>query len=122
MADKRQSPSSAPPVRPHPLANEMVDRGASPRPEPKRGPNEPLLPRSERRVAGSILVVGLLLAVVGIVIASLLFKTTGLVISSIVFIVLIGLLFLWPVLAAHTVKEEQDAQAARAAHRNPRAP
>jgi hypothetical protein len=98
-------------VRPHPLSNDMAKaRDLTPKAGPRDVQNE-ALPRSERRLAGPILVVGLLLAIVGVGIAAWLFSTTGLIVATIAFMVLIGFLFLWPVLAAGSARTVQDAQA-----------
>lgn len=97
--------------RPHPLSNDIApERDLTPEPG-SRDVRRDALPQSEKRIAGPILVVGLLLAVAGVGIAAWLFQTTGLIIGSVVFIVLIGLLFLWPVLAAGSLKTAQDEQA-----------
>jgi len=94
--------------RPHPLSNDLTPkRDLTPEPGP-RDVRKEALPQSEKRLAGPILVVGLLLCVAGVGIAAWLFKTPGLIVGSIIFIVLIGMLFLWPVLAAGSVRVAQD--------------
>jgi hypothetical protein len=103
-----ETPTPQPPVRPHPLSNDLTEEPMQISALEASADAESALPRGEKRVLGRVAMFVGAIAVVAIIVAAIMFPRPELWAIGAVFMLLYGILLISPVILADSTKVAQD--------------